>query len=121
MRTSPERVDAKSGIGVKKARQILETVEEAFREDEVTDWDLVEDQRAAYAELLAGVDVADVVKAYAEIAGEGDFEVLRSGKDVSSEDLEPAVQLEAPAEAEEAEAEEAEAEEAEAAAEEMTE
>jgi N utilization substance protein A len=67
--TSAERTDAKSGIGVKKARQILEAVEELFKADESVDWDEVAEQREKFAAELAEVEVANVLDAYEKHVG----------------------------------------------------
>ena len=67
--TSPDRVDAKSGIGVKKARQILATIEEIYKANEETDWEEIERQRGAFLAALEGDDVPDILKTYEEIAG----------------------------------------------------
>jgi len=68
--TSAERVDAKSGVGVKKARQILEAVEQTAKQDPAVVWETIETQRKAYAEELNGVAVADVLAAYTKHIGE---------------------------------------------------
>jgi len=67
--TSAERIDAKSGVGVKKARQILEAVENLAKSLSLFDDETVAKQRAEYAAALEGIDVPDVVAAYQAVVG----------------------------------------------------
>jgi N utilization substance protein A len=72
--TSAERVDAKSGVGVKKARQILDTVEQLAKQDERMDWEQLEADRAAFTAAFENNDAANVTVIYESVFGALDDE-----------------------------------------------
>jgi N utilization substance protein A len=68
LETSPERLDARTGLGLKKARQVLTYIEELLLHIPAVSADLTAQQRQLYAEQMAASPETAVAAAYAAAA-----------------------------------------------------